>query len=613
MNGLWGTIRKWLGRLAWAVVCLNLLLAVEGVAETTAGIFPVSGLPTHGYIGYDRGPSPVREIGWVGVEEVTAGSPAAQAGLRPGDAVKFDALFGDSGTWRAGDIVKLTVDRDGHRFPVTVITKARTSAQTTVSMQDLFNVALESAFVAFSTLLLFHGRHNRAAAMLSIIVLFPIDGDLLWLPQRAFPPLAIFVLLPVKAAAVYCWPIFAMEISGGRASPRQARLVPAIATGYLVVFVLFMLSSAFRVPVPVPTGPIAIALYLSNVLFGLSIITRNFRRTDAAVRNRVKIVLAAFASLFFAITLIAAWQLLGLDSGPGREIIVWIVLLAAALNLGLLAYAVLGQRLFDFGFAINRTLVFGGVTFTLLIAFGLLEWSVEHFVPAAWREGGPYISAAIAVGVFLTFHRVRDWVERHIERLFFSSWHRAEAALRRFVESAGHFDKMPKLCSSFVQAVTSFAQGAAGALYIRERDGAYRLQAGKLAGAKRAYADDDPVFALMRGERKPIELSEAVGAVPGALALPMLDQGAMTGFVLLGAKPGGAAYRPDEIENLGWAAHQVGLDLRALQARELEEKVRTQGVQIAAFQSVLETLQPTREMPTALLSSGSGSETASSG
>ena len=52
----------------------------------------------------------------------------------------------------------------------------------------------------------------------------------------------------------------------------------------------------------------------------------------------------------------------------------------------------------------------------------------------------------------------------------------------------------------------------------------------------------------------------------------MLDQGALLGFVLAGPKPDGTHYRPDEIENLGWAAHQVGLDLRALHARQLESE-----------------------------------------
>jgi len=96
------------------------------------------------------------------------------------------------------------------------------------------------------------------------------------------------------------------------------------------------------------------------------------------------------------------------------------------------------------------------------------------------------------------------------------------------------------------------------------------MRAGELPGARRAYRGDNPAFALMRSERRAIDLKEAHSALPGTLALPMLDQGNLLGFVLLGPRPDGAHYRPDEVQNLTWAAHQVGLDLQALHARELE-------------------------------------------
>ena len=150
---------------------------------------------------------------------------------------------------------------------------------------------------------------------------------------------------------------------------------------------------------------------------------------------------------------------------------------------------------------------------------------------------------------------------------------------------------MPKLCSSFAKALSSYAQGAQAALYLRQHDDAYQLEAGRLSGAKRAYADDDPVFALMRGERRPIDLSHLDGTIPGALALPMLDQGALTGFILLGAKHDGADYRPDEVENLGWATQQVGLDLRALHARQLEEQNNRLSAEVVGLSRERDTLR----------------------
>ena len=132
---------------------------------------------------------------------------------------------------------------------------------------------------------------------------------------------------------------------------------------------------------------------------------------------------------------------------------------------------------------------------------------------------------------------------------------------------------MPALCRAFAEEASRFAEGAPSALYLRGADGAYRLQAGRLADTPDACAEDDQAFALMRAERRPVDLATAHGGLPGALALPMLDQGALAGFVLMDRKPDGADYRPDEVELLGWAACQVGLDLQALHARDLEAQV----------------------------------------
>ena len=93
--------------------------------------------------------------------------------------------------------------------------------------------------------------------------------------------------------------------------------------------------------------------------------------------------------------------------------------------LALLVYGVLSRNLFDLNFALNRTLVYGVVSFVLLAAFGLAEWGVEqlHLIPEEWHEGGTFVSAGIALALFLSFHRLRDWVERHVERLLFRDWH----------------------------------------------------------------------------------------------------------------------------------------------------------------------------------------------
>ena len=61
--------------------------------------------------------------------------------------------------------------------------------------------------------------------------------------------------------------------------------------------------------------------------------------------------------------------------------------------------------------------------------------------------------------------------------------------------------------------------------------------------------------------------------LPAELAAPTISRNAVTGFVLMGAKPDAGGYRPDEVELIGWATTQVGLDLHALEVEQLQAAV----------------------------------------
>jgi hypothetical protein len=263
-------------------------------------------------------------------------------------------------------------------------------------------------------------------------------------------------------------------------------------------------------------------------------------------------------------------------SAPGNVYPRWVTDSSAIFRIVgafLFAYAILKHRVIDIGFAVNRTLVYGAVTFTLLAAFGLAEFATKSLLPEHGAETSSIVAAATAVLLFLSFHHLHHWFEHQIERLFFHSWHVAEAQLKRFVASAGQFTSQTALCTAFADELRCFAQGADVALFLRPEGADFCLEAGALPGAENRYSDHDLAFALMRGERRPIELAQVHSSLPGELAAPMLDQRGLAGFVLLGPKPDGSRFRPDQEENIGWATHQVGLDLQALKARALDEEL----------------------------------------
>jgi hypothetical protein len=427
--------------------------------------------------------------------------------------------------------------------------------------------------------LLLRGRDIRAAVLLGLMMLMlaTAGSTAPWVPNIA----ATMVLQTLGGQVslvglALLWPFFALEVSDASRDARQTRIVWRFAIGlaliFCAVFPIFALLNAALLPPSVEDllRPLTAQLYIVSViasqLSGCVIIARNYRRNDTQTRNRIKIVVLALVCFMI-------WSPVSAALAQTRS---WIAIglgLPFLMAPALLAYAVLRQKLFDLNFALNRTLVYGAVSIILIAAFGLAKWGIEHLIPEKWHEGSAFYSAAIALALFMALHPVMSWVEHQVEKLFFHDWHVNEEALRRFVASAAHFEQSPALCRAFADELTRFAKGAAAALYLRQGEDGYVLQAGNLPDAPPAYPLEDPGFALMRAERKPIEPAGTLSALPGALALPMLDQGRLIGFALLGRKEGGADYRPDEVALLGWAAHQIGLDLQAIHAHELEAEV----------------------------------------
>jgi hypothetical protein len=563
----------WLGWLWRAALAVVVLIGVAGTVEATVAAATHQGVYPEQSLGLGYGPSGVKEPGWQGIARVAPGYSAAVAGLQVGDSVRIDGFLGQVIVWRPGERVSMTVARGGRRFPVSIVVGEPErlptgAADLAVALQNLITVC-------FGAFLLMRGWRNRTALLLATFLLTVFGRPPnLWAPHPV-TVLLTFLLENASLTVCYTWVVFCLDVSGGPSDRRQDLIVRGAGLA-LWVGALYA-EAGYLLLLPVPGyGPalLSAAIVLLNVV-GFTILAVNYRRNDAPARNRIKIVAIAFGCFLVGRMMGSAAGSM-LETGESASLLLsvltgMVVLYFAAL--AFLAYAVLRRRLFDLGFALNRTLVYGVVSFILLAGFGLGEWSVDHLVPESWRRASELYSAGIALVLFLSFHRLRDAVERQVERLFFHRWQQNEAALRRFVASAGHFHQTPALCRAFAEEATRFCEGAPAALYLRAADGGFRLQAGGLSGAAEAYDEDDHAFALMRAERRAVALATAHGALPGALALPMLDQGALAGFVLVGPKSDDADYRPDEVELLGWAAHQVGLDLQALHARDLEAQV----------------------------------------
>jgi hypothetical protein len=264
--------------------------------------------------------------------------------------------------------------------------------------------------------------------------------------------------------------------------------------------------------------------------------------------------------------------------------------LQLVLPLGLL-YATLRHRLLDLSFALNRSLVYGAISVIVLLTFFGLEKLSESVLRPQGPEQNALVAGCIAFAIFLFFHKVRDWVERNVERFLFSGWHHKETALRAYIGSAAHITKIDALIGSCVAAIDRFTDGAGCALYRKTSDGNYRCLKSSTDEAPIDIDGNDAMVLALRVERAVVRCTDSGSTLPLELAAPVLYRGEIDGFMLINRKPSLEFYRPDEIHVLGFAIQQIGLDLTALEREQYKQQASELEVLASSARSSAEEMR----------------------
>ena len=241
-----------------------------------------------------------------------------------------------------------------------------------------------------------------------------------------------------------------------------------------------------------------------------------------------------------------------------------------------IAYAVLKHRIFDFGLAVNRTLVFSFTSIGLILVFFLSERFAHHYVHFESAENNAVLSGVIAFALFFVFNRLHHKVDHLVERLLFHSWHANNSALQKFVRKASHFTSSNRLLRALGEELDRYTGNAGYAVYVVDqqvRTGAFTLVEGTLNIFPEKIDVDDDIAVSLRDSRAYADLHNVAWNYAGELALPMIRGACLHGFAILGLKRNGTTYRPDEIEALAAAVVHVGMDLFALRVQQLEDEV----------------------------------------
>jgi hypothetical protein len=536
------------------------------------------------------------------VRKLVPDSPLAAVQAQVGDRIRFDDPRVGRRFLGAGERLGLEiVSGDGSRRHVEIAARPAPPSFFTVGWGAVLTALVSAIALAIGVVIGLRRADDRAIRFLAVAVLMqPVNYVSFRLPPGAIPDfLGVVYPLAPFAVVYFCFLAFCLTFPGGGVGPvrsrmRQLLLVPsaviALALGAWGVAELAGWVERSVAPAQTPFA-------IGYCVVSLAALAVAWTEARGVLRSRIGWIAASMGLVYLSYLWSNAMQLLGLAD--------WIrshqYLPAGMIAAGYcgLAYALLRHRLFDLGFVVNRALVYGAASAAMLLAFGLLEWLVHKVIHFESQQQNAFLDAGIALVVFLAFNKIHHRAESGIERLFFHAWQLREEALRTYVKRAAHVSSPDALVGSFRDALAHFCRGARVAIHLREADGSYRDHG--LGGARNGLIErDDPVAVALRTDPVPMLLDECEGEAHAQfeLALPMSHRGEVNGIVLVERRRGGESYRPDEIELLGFAAHQVGLDLHALEVEKLRRELAASHAGIAAERAKAEAYR-------ALLSHGS--------
>ena len=434
-----------------------LVLALATIVGAHGTIFALGALPINTGLSYAYLAGNVdladytAPSGYVHVVEAAPGHLLHTSGVRVGDAIRFDRPRDlHRSAFRSEESVGLSILRDGRSTHAFIrMPPAETSPRSSASLAS----AVLAIFMVLAGGLIATRARQASAVLLGATMVamgmpgsFPYEWENLvapWFPISQFWSL-LMILAPT---GILAFALMQRAVVTGRPVTTAWRVVFAV---YLATHAAAWLADIYREyafrEVPV-FGHLAFLslLHWSGPIVACGLLVQAARETIAQDRTRLGFLAAALGLYFVGDSFIGfIINMSGNDFSFGNPLAT-LRLVISATGVGVFLYAMLRHRVVDLGFAVNRTLIYGVLSTTLLLAFFFLEWGAEQIVPAGMREANILTSAGIAFGLFVVFHKLRDWVEKGVETLFFRSWRDNDARLSRFLKDAAYVTRADAL------------------------------------------------------------------------------------------------------------------------------------------------------------------------
>jgi hypothetical protein len=522
--------------------------------------------------------APNADVNTVG--SVTAGSPAARAGIVKGDvAVPVEAEHQPAVLQLfhrvvAGRPTAYAVTHDGRRrvvslVPTPVPVSARQRALAVAQLVRGLVIVLIGALLvllrpsimtaAFFLLCLQFGELAHPIGNLELVIGLPF----FW------KPLFLALTCLVTGAGPATAAIFCMRFPSGEPLPSWRpveKLMIAVGVFTIVDYFFALVAGTTFTPLGIALYRVfTIASWLSYVVATVSFLAR-YRNASGEDRDRLRWVAIGLGS--FLVSYALFWIAQNVPSAPA-ELDTW----AQFLNVLPLtvAYAVIRHRVIDVRIAGGRAIAYALLSAVPVTGFSLIDWALSNQLAQTRFAVFVEVTVSIAFGFWVNASQRR--IDNLIESLFFHSRRIAEERLRGVARRIAHVTERTPLDETLVREPFEALALTSCALF-RLIDGGYvRVAQRGWPGDVLPVLDSNDDLALeLVATRAPVDVhkigwdpGDAVRSLKAALAYPILVRQEPVGVLLLGARRDGERFDALERSSL-----QTLLDSAAMTYDHLE-------------------------------------------
>ncbi len=551
----------------WWQACIALLVVI-GFASFLNGVFNRSDQGTFGitFLGQSVTSPAV-------VASVDRNSPAARAGIRPGDRLQIAQSFANRVVLYAtvpGD--RVTVKDAGRLISLVALVSYSSPPIALIVVVELARLT----FLVMAALIAWRRPEDAPARALAVLLAcfgvgITFDTAILpWVWARFV--LLVFVQTLFLAAALAAL-AFASRFPVASHRGFRAFIDKRLQTIGIIGVGISILTAVLLFTLPIGTRRERAIVDLPFMLFYIAVIVGTFaaliagyRASAGAERVRARWALGTIAIGLsgMLVFLIAA------ATGNNGQAVQYVLLTTLVIPFGL-ANAIFRHRMLDITFVINRAVVYTFVSVVIVGSFILFEWLLGLLVEQNSRASVILqLLAALALGLSTRFIHAR--IDQFVDNLFFRERHAAEAAIRRFAHEAGLITTVGDLVSKTVEVVQKNMHLRGAAFYALRDDAFVPLYSTIPATA--AIDENDYAVLEMRTWHAPVEPAIRGSNLRGDVAFPMMVRGSLAGFLLCAEKETHETLAPDERGALGVLANSTGVALDSLRVRALEVELK---------------------------------------